>query len=72
MSTVTYKVIAERHEWRQCSSCHGTGKKARKFQGKEFIDPCARCSSTGREKITHRTEVPLEEALKELRLLINE
>ena len=64
----TYKVTAETYAWRECSTCKGAGHKSRTFQGHTFKEVCVMCGGSRREKITHRTEVTLQEALEKLGL----
>ena len=66
---VNFIVKKETYTFRVCSSCLGKSKTKRKFQGHTFEEPCRKCKGTGREKLTHQTEVSLMEALKELNLI---
>jgi len=66
---VEYNVKKKTTAFVQCSDCSGTGKKSRTFQGAKFVDNCFRCKGTGREAITHETDVTLLQALKELNLI---
>ena len=61
----TYLVTKETVAYRQCPDCSG-GYNIRRFQGESMKVICNGCNGSGRKKITHRTEVPLEDALREL------
>lgn len=68
----TYKVTAETYGYRECSACGGAGNKTRKFQGHTFKEVCLTCGGSRREKVTHRTEVTLQEALEKMGLINNQ
>lgn len=61
-----YFVIQEAYSWVQCSRCKGAGKTTRTFQRQKFTETCSRCGGKGREKLTQRTQVRLEDALREI------
>lgn len=67
MPETVYKVIKENYTYRFCSSCGGTGFKTSTFRGRQFNEKCVMCGGTGKRKITHRTEIPLTEALEQLK-----
>lgn len=60
-------MIKETHSYRFCSHCGGSGYKVRTFRGEKMKNVCSVCRGSGKEKITHRTEVSLEEALQEVK-----
>lgn len=62
----TYLVTKETTATRQCPDCGGTGHIRRQFAGAQMKVVCTGCKGSGVKKITHRTEVSLEEALMEL------
>lgn len=62
----TYKVIKETATFRFCEQCKGAGKKTHTLRGEKFTNTCAFCKGTGKQKVIHRTEVTLKEALEEL------
>jgi len=61
-----YIITKETHGFVECSGCKGVGYKVTQFQGNKFKSTCTRCGGSKLEKITHKTEVTLEEALKEI------
>lgn len=66
MSTLTYKVIAERTVSVRCDVCGGVGHTTKTFNREKYKSSCFMCRGTGKREKIHRTEVPLAEALKEL------
>lgn len=59
---VKYMIVKETVRWRFCSKCQGKGKT----QHGKFFSVCSRCGGSCKEKITHRTEVSLQEAIAKL------
>lgn len=66
-----YLIVKETVTWRQCPDCTG-GYNIRTFQGERMKVVCHACNGSMKKKITHRTEVSLEEALRELNALNNQ
>jgi DnaJ-class molecular chaperone len=61
-----YIITKETYGFVECSSCKGVGHKVSQFQGNKFKSTCTRCGGNKLEKITHKTEVSLQDALKEI------
>jgi DnaJ-class molecular chaperone len=61
-----YLVVKETTETRFCTVCSGTGSYSSTFQGVKTKRVCTQCSGSGKVKIKHRTEVTLEEAIKNI------
>lgn len=61
-----YIITKETYGFVECSSCKGVGHKVSQFQGNKFKNTCSRCGGSKLEKITHKTEVTLQEALVEM------
>ncbi len=64
-------VTKETVVYRQCPDCKG-GYTTRQFAGEFMKIVCMSCKGSMRKKITHRTEVSLQEALREMGMMINE
>lgn len=64
MSDVKLLIVKETTTLAWCTQCQGLGAKKRVFQGRTFSDPCRVCGGTGKQRIIHRTEITLEEALQ--------
>jgi Zn finger protein HypA/HybF involved in hydrogenase expression len=67
----TYLVTKETVVYRQCPDCTG-GYNIRQFAGERMKVICTACKGSMKKKITHRTEVSLEEALRERGMMIND
>jgi len=63
MSEVKFLVIKETVSTRFCSRCSGTGRIPEKILGAKIMGTCSLCRGSGKEKITHRTEITLQEAI---------
>ena len=61
-----YLVAKETYVYTCCKNCSGSGKTTHRFQQKLFTNNCFACGGTGLEKITHRTEITLQQALSEI------
>lgn len=66
---VRFLIKKETFVFRQCSSCSGSGRRKRQFQGRKLDEACPTCKGTGKEKHIHSTEVSLMEALRESGLI---
>ena len=64
MSEVRFLIVKETVGVRFCSRCHGTGKVEERVVGRKIMENCPICRGTGKEKITHRTEISLQEAIE--------
>lgn len=65
--TMGYYVIKKEERWTQCVACGGSGVKKSQMQGHKFVKPCAYCGGLGRICSQKTTEVPLKDALNELK-----
>lgn len=60
-----FVVVKETVAYRQCPDCTG-GYNVKQFQGVRTKIVCTSCNGSMRKKIIHRTEVNLEEALRQI------
>lgn len=63
MDNARFVVVKETTAFVQCPDCTG-GYNVKQFQGVKMKTPCSSCKGSMRKKITHRTEVPLQEAIR--------
>jgi len=51
-----------------CEKCNGTGQIERIFRSMKFVSDCPQCDGTGRRRFIISSEIPLKDALKELKV----
>lgn len=64
-----YYVISKEQVQKQCFACNGAGSSKTQFQGHKFMKTCTYCKGTGYTVTFRTTEIPLIDALKELKVL---
>ena len=64
-----YLVIRKEEFHKQCFACGGSGSKKSQFQGHKFVKTCTYCCGKGFTVNFRTIEVPLIEALKELKVI---
>lgn len=64
-----YLVIKKEEYHKQCFACNGAGSKKSQFQGHRFVNTCTYCGGKGYTVNFRTIEVPLIDALKELKVL---
>lgn len=59
-------IIKEEISYILCPACNAVGIRTRTFRNHKFVQSCRECKGTGRKEIVKRTEISLQDALKQL------
>lgn len=67
MKKVEYTVFKRFESFQHCPYCGGTGEDRHTFRNRVFVNKCKKCGGTGNIVYVISEEIPLKEALEELK-----